>query len=168
MKGLVTNNQRLHAIIYFREFQEQGIRMSISQVIVCVESKKLMPENLRSLLNIDECGSVVSFVGLTRGTDDGVSVKRLEFDAWEEKLSDVLREISELSIEKFKIHSVVIAHRVGIVHPSEPIVCIHVGSKHRDAGFEACSWLITKLKSLAPLWKKEVRADGEIWKKGLG
>ena len=168
MKGLVTNNQRLHAIIYFREFQEQGIRMSISQVIVCVESKKLIPENLRSLLNVDECGSVVSFVGLTRGTDDGVSVKRLEFDAWEEKLSDVLREISELSIEKFKIHSVVIAHRVGIVHPSEPIVCIHVGSKHRDAGFEACSWLITELKSLAPLWKKEVRADGEIWKKGLG
>ena len=142
--------------------------MSISQVIVRVESKKLVPENLRSLLNIDECGSVVSFVGLTRGIDDGVLVKRLEFDAWEEKLSEVLREISELSIEKFKIHSVVIAHRVGIVHPSEPIVCIHVGSKHRDSGFEACSWLITELKSQAPLWKKEVRSDGEIWKKGLG
>ena len=165
---MVINNQRLHAIIYFREFQEQGIRMSIGQVIVRVESKKLVPENLRSLLNIDECGSVVSFVGLTRGIDDGVLVKRLEFDAWEEKLFDVLRQISELSIEKFKIHSVVIAHRVGIVHPSEPIVCIHVGSKHRGAGFEACSWLITELKSQAPLWKKEVRIDGEIWKKGLG
>ena len=45
--------------------------MSIGQVIVRVESKKLEPDNLRSLLNIDECGSVVSFVGLTRGTDDG-------------------------------------------------------------------------------------------------
>ena len=142
--------------------------MSISHVIVRIESKKLEPENLRSLLNIDECGSVVSFVGLTRGIDDGVLVKRLEFDAWDEKLFDVLRQISELSIEKFKIHSVVIAHRVGIVHPSEPIVCIHVGSKHRGAGFEACSWLITELKSQAPLWKKEVRIDGEIWKKGLG
>ena len=142
--------------------------MSISHVIVRIESKKLEPENLRSLLNIDECGSVVSFVGLTRGIDEGISVKRLEFDAWEEKLSEVLREISELSIEKFKIHSVVIAHRVGIVHPSEPIVCIHVGSKHRDSGFEACSWLITELKSQAPLWKKEVTTNGEIWKKGLG
>ena len=168
MKGLVTNNQRLHAIIYFRVFREQGIRMSIGQVIVRVESKKLEPENLRSLLNTDECGSVVSFVGLTRGTDDGVSVKRLEFDAWEEKLSDVLQNISESSIEKFKIHSVVIAHRVGVVHPTEPIVCIHVGSKHRNTGFEACSWLITELKSQAPLWKKEVRADGEYWKRGLG
>jgi molybdopterin synthase catalytic subunit len=142
--------------------------MSISQVIVRVESKKLVPENLRSLLNIDECGSVVSFVGLTRGIDEGISVKRLEFDAWEEKLSDVLQNISESSIEKFKIHSVVIAHRVGVVHPTEPIVCIHVGSKHRNTGFEACSWLITELKSQAPLWKKEVRADGEYWKRGLG
>ena len=142
--------------------------MSISHVIVRIESKKLEPENLRSLLNIDECGSVVSFVGLTRGIDDGISVKRLEFDAWEEKLSDVLQNISESSIEKFKIHSVVIAHRVGVVHPTEPIVCIHVGSKHRNTGFEACSWLITELKSQAPLWKKEVRSDGEIWKEGLG
>jgi molybdopterin synthase catalytic subunit len=111
---------------------------------------------------------VVSFVGLTRGKDNDVLVKRLEFDSWEEKLSLVLQEISESSIEKFDIHSVVIAHRIGSVKPSEPIVCIHVGSKHRDSGFEACSWLITELKSQAPLWKKEVRSDGDIWKQGLG
>ena len=142
--------------------------MSMSKIIVRIEPGKLEPENLRSLLNIDDCGSVVSFVGLTRGTDDGISVKRLEFDAWEEKLSVILQDISESSIERFGIHSVVIAHRVGTVLPSEPIVCIHVGSKHRDIGFEACSWLITELKSQAPLWKKEVRSDGEIWKEGLG
>ncbi len=28
------------------------------------------------------CGSVVSFVGLTRGDDNGIKVKRLEFDAF--------------------------------------------------------------------------------------
>ena len=142
--------------------------MTMSKIVVRVESEKLEPERLRSLLNIDDCGSVVSFVGLTRGTDDGTLVKRLEFDAWEEKLSIVLQDISKVSIEKFNINSVVIAHRIGIVLPSEPIVCIHVGSKHRNTGFEACSWLITELKSQAPLWKKEVRLDGEIWKKGLG
>jgi len=36
------------------------------------------------------------------------------------------------------------------------------------AGFKACSWLIDELKLQAPLWKKEVRSDGEIWKQGLG
>ena len=142
--------------------------MSSNRIIVRVEPKKLDPQALSSLLNVENCGSVVSFVGLTRGKDNDVLVKRLEFDSWEEKLSPVLQEISESSIDKFNIHSVVIAHRIGIVKPSEPIVCIHVGSKHRDSGFEACSWLITELKLQAPLWKKEVRSDGEIWKQGLG
>lgn len=142
--------------------------MSSNRIIVRVEPKKLDPQALSSLLNVENCGSVVSFVGLTRGKDNDVLVKRLEFDSWEEKLSLVLQEISESSIEKFNIHSVVIAHRIGSVKPSEPIVCIHVGSKHRDSGFEACSWLITELKSQAPLWKKEVRSDGDIWKQGLG
>jgi len=142
--------------------------MSSGRIIVRVEPEKLEPETLRCLLDIDNCGSVVSFVGLTRGKDNGVLVKRLEFDSWEEKLSQVLQKISESSIDRFNIHSVVIAHRVGVVKPSEPIVCIHVGSKHRDSGFEACSWLISELKLQAPLWKKEVRSDGEIWKQGLG
>ena len=47
-------------------------------------------------------------------------------------------------------------------------MCIHVGSAHRAEGCEACSWLIDELKRQAPLWKKEIRADGEIWKTGLG
>jgi molybdopterin synthase catalytic subunit len=119
-------------------------------------------------LNIEGCGSVVSFVGLTRGDDNGIKVKRLEFDAWENKLNHILSDIAKTSIDKFSVKSVLVAHRIGIVEPSEPIVCIHVGSKHRAAGFEACSWLINQLKLQAPLWKKEVRSDGEIWKQGLG
>ena len=83
-------------------------------------------------------------------------------------LPSVLQRLGLEAVEKFSVHSVVMAHRTGAVHPEEPIVCIHVGSPHRKEGFEACSWLISELKSQAPLWKKEVRADGEIWKSGLG
>ena len=142
--------------------------MSKKHVIVRVEKEILDPENLRTLLNVEGCGSVVSFVGLTRGEDDGIEVLRLEFDSWEEKLHEILMKIGNESIDMFGIHSVLIAHRTGSVQPSEPIVCIHVGSKHRASGFEACSWLIDELKLQAPLWKKEVRSDGEIWKQGLG
>jgi molybdopterin synthase catalytic subunit len=68
--------------------------MSSNRIIVRVEPKKLDPQALSSLLNVENCGSVVSFVGLTRGKDNDVLVKRLEFDSWEEKLSLVLQEIS--------------------------------------------------------------------------
>ncbi len=138
------------------------------QVNVVVEPEKIDAESLRNMLNIEGCGSVISFVGLTRGEDDGVEVERLEFDAWEDKLPSVLQSISFDALEKFGVNSVVIAHRTGSVEPEEPIVCIHVGSAHRFEGFGACNWLIDELKRQAPLWKKEVRADGEIWKAGLG
>ena len=138
------------------------------QVVVRVEEQTLNPEVLRKEIDSEGCGSIVSFVGLTRGMDNGVEVEKLEFDAWKEMLPSVLQRLGLEAVEKFSVKSVVMAHRTGVVLPQEPIVCIHVGTAHRAEGFEACSWLISELKSQAPLWKKEVRADGEIWKAGLG
>ena len=140
----------------------------MTRIQVLIESERLDPEELREMLVEDGCGSVVSFVGLTRGEDHGVAVERLEFDAWEERLPGVLNELAEQALGQFGVSSVVLAHRTGSVGPGEPIVCIHIGSPHRAEGFEACSWLIDELKRQAPLWKKEIRADGEIWKAGLG
>ncbi|MBD60392.1 MAG: hypothetical protein CMB03_00810 [Euryarchaeota archaeon] len=137
-------------------------------VHIRVESGSLEPEELRNEIDLGGCGSVVSFVGITRGEEDGHMVEYLEFDSWEEALPGVLTRLAEQAIADFGVKSVVMAHRTGVVPPEDPIVCIHVGSAHREEGFAACSWLITELKSQAPLWKKEVREDGEIWKSGLG
>jgi molybdopterin synthase catalytic subunit len=133
-----------------------------------VATGKLDIAKLRGLIDIRGCGSIVSFVGVTREMEGGFSVKSLEFDAWEGKLPDVLNRIAHESISEFGVTSVVIAHRIGSVEPGEDIVCIHVGSAHRKEGFSACSWLISELKKQAPLWKKEIREDGEFWKSGLG
>ena len=140
----------------------------MASVSVVVEPDKLDPDSLRNMLETEGCGSVVSFVGLTRGVDQGVEVQRLEFDAWEEQLPSVLQSLCFDALERFSVKSIVMAHRTGSVEPQEPIVCIHVGSVHRAERFEASSWLISELKNQAPLWKKEVRADGEVWKGGLG
>jgi len=60
------------------------------QVVVRVEEQTLNPEALRKEIDSEGCGSIVSFVGLTRGMDNGVEVEKLEFDAWEEMLPSVL------------------------------------------------------------------------------
>ena len=133
-----------------------------------VDNKSLDISRLRTIIDSKGCGSVVSFVGLTRDNEDGVPVKGLEFDAWEDKLPEVLRTIAEEAISIFGVISIVISHRTGFVKPGREIVCIHVGSAHRAEGFSACSWLISELKRQAPLWKKEIREDGEFWKAGLG
>jgi molybdopterin synthase catalytic subunit len=133
-----------------------------------IDSKPLNIARLRSLIDSQGCGSIVSFVGVTREMEAGFTVKSLEFDAWEGELPNVLRTIAKQSISEFGVRSVVMAHRIGTVDPGENIVCIHVGSAHRKEGFSACAWLISELKKQAPLWKKEVREDGEFWKSGLG
>ena len=40
------------------------------------------------------------------------------------------------------------------------------GSGHRGASFEACRFLIDRLKSAAPIWKQEQWADGTSWSAG--
>ena len=137
-------------------------------VHISVEAEALNPDSLRKILETEDCGSIVSFIGITRGLEGSSKVERLEFDHWGKELPVVLEKIGTNAISNFDINSVLIAHRIGTVLPSEPIVCIHVASPHRAPGFEACSWIMDELKSQAPIWKKEITSDGESWKSGLG
>ena len=139
-----------------------------ARVIVEEAPDALLPDALRSKLNTEGCGAVVSFVGLTRETEGHADVLRLEFDAWQDRLTPVLQRLADEAIEHFGVLSVAMAHRTGSVGPQEPIVAIHVGSPHRKEAFQACEWLIDELKKQAPIWKKEVTTEGETWKEGLG
>ena len=144
-----------------------GILMA-GRVVVEEAPDVLDPEALRQRLITNDCGAVVSFVGLTRETEGTADVLRLEFDAWQDRLTPVLERLAHEAIKRFAVLSVAMAHRTGSVGPQEPIVAIHVGSPHRKEAFQACEWLIDELKKQAPIWKKEVTTDGETWKEGLG
>lgn len=130
--------------------------------------EKIDSELLKKQMNLEGCGAVVSFLGITRPKNGDSEVIQLEFDAWADKLPVVLHRLAEEAIANFGIISVAMAHRVGIVKANEDIVAIHVGSAHRKAAFKACEWLIDELKNQAPLWKKEVTNDGAKWMPGLG
>ena len=140
----------------------------MTRIIIEDAGDSLDPDILRAKMHTAGCGSTVSFIGLTRGMEEGTEVIHLEFDAWIEQLPKVLHTLASEAIESYGVHSVAMSHRTGIVKPGENIVCIHVASPHRKEGFQACEWLIDELKSQAPLWKKEVRSDGAHWKGGLG
>ena len=139
-----------------------------ARIIVEEAPDTLLPDALRAKMDTEGCGAVVSFVGLTRETEGDAEVLRLEFDAWQDRLTPVLRRLAEEAIQEFGVGSVAMAHRTGSVGPQEPIVAIHVGSPHRKEAFQACEWLIDELKKQAPIWKKEVTNLGETWKEGLG
>ena len=128
----------------------------------------LDPDHLRTKLETEGCGAIVSFLGITRGTEGDADVYALEFDAWQDHLGSVLRDLANQACDLYQTSSVAMAHRTGSVGPGEPIVSIHVASPHRKEAFQACEWLIDELKKQAPLWKREVTSKGSNWKAGLG
>ena len=128
----------------------------------------LDPDELRTHLETEDCGAIVSFLGITRGTEGDAEVYALEFDAWQEHLGEVLHDLANQACDRFGTTSVAMAHRTGSVGPGESIVSIHVASPHRKEAFQACEWLIDELKKQAPLWKREVTSKGSNWKAGLG
>lgn len=151
-------------------FKDAAVIGVVMRERIFVESApdNLDPDRLKKRLTVEDCGAIVSFTGITRGSDNGENVLYLEFDSWEEKLKETLYELSEEAINKFNVKSIAISHRTGLVKPTENIVSIHVASAHRKEAFEGCSWLIDELKNQAPIWKKEVKPSGSSWKSGLG
>ena len=144
-------------------------RICMGGNIIIEEAPVFLDSNaLLNKLPKQDCGAVVSFLGITRGKDGDAEVLRLEFDAWQDKLTSVLEELAQQAIDDFSVTAVAMAHRTGSVGPEQPIVVIHVASPHRKEAFHACHWLIDELKKQAPLWKKEVTNKGESWKAGLG
>ena len=72
------------------------------RVTVQVEHENLDPNLLLEKLIISNSGAIVSFTGLTRGHENGIKVHSLDFDAWEEQLPNVLRDLGNKSFYEFK------------------------------------------------------------------
>jgi molybdopterin synthase catalytic subunit len=77
-----------------------------------------------------------------------------------------LREIGahiEEAKQRWPIAAVRVVHRYGRLTPGERIVFVGVASTHRQAAFEAASFLMDYLKTRAPFWKLEERAGDTSW-----
>lgn len=105
-------------------------------------------------------GAVATFTGLVRA-DDGVSELLLEHypGATEAALERLARDAAE----RWTLAGAVIVHRVGAMKPGERIVLVGTSARHRAAALDACAFLIDRLKTDAPFWKRETRGDAARW-----
>ncbi len=113
-----------------------------------------------------EDGAVVTFDGCVRNHSHSRTTLYLEYEAYESMALAKIREIGAHIHEKFPIHRVAIAHRLGRLEIGETSVFIAVSSPHRPAAFEACRFAIDTLKRTVPIWKKEYFEDGAVWADG--
>lgn len=105
-----------------------------------------------------DVGAVVTFTGLCR--DEAGSLAALELEHYPGMAEAEITRIANEALARWPLAGITAIHRFGKIKPGENIVLVVAASKHRQAAFEAASFLMDYLKSRAPFWKKEHRADG--------
>ena len=105
-------------------------------------------------------GAVASFTGLVRA-DDGVGL--LELEHYPGMTEAALARLADEAASRWGLLAVTVAHRVGAMAPGERIVFVGTAAPHRAAALEACAYLIDRLKTDAPFWKRETRGGDARW-----
>lgn len=121
---------------------------------------------MRSRLAHPADGAAVIFEGVVRNNTRGRHTLYLDYEAYQAMAINEMEHLAQVSLERFKIRDVAMAHRLGRLKIGEISVAIGVASAHRAAAFEACRWLIDNLKKTVPIWKKEYFEDGAVWADG--
>jgi molybdopterin synthase catalytic subunit len=105
-------------------------------------------------------GGVATFTGVVRG-DDGVTA--LELEHYPGMTEQALIALAEAATVRWSLLGVTMVHRVGVMVPGDRIVFVGTAAEHRREALEACAYLIDRLKTDAPFWKRETRGDATCW-----
>jgi molybdopterin synthase catalytic subunit len=103
-------------------------------------------------------GAVASFIGHVRA-DDGVETLFLEHHP--AMTQAALETLAAGAMRRWPLAAVTLIHRTGALAANARIVLVATASPHRSAALDACAYLIDRLKTDVPLWKKELLAGGE-------
>lgn len=102
-------------------------------------------------------GAVASFVGIARADN---AIVALELEHYPAMTAAALNVLVTDAQSRWELIGCVVIHRVGRINVGEEIVLVGTASLHRAEALAACAFIIDRLKTDAPFWKKEMHADG--------
>jgi molybdopterin synthase catalytic subunit len=105
-------------------------------------------------------GGVCTFVGEVRSDSD---VEALELTHYEPLTLPGMHDLADRAFGCFTLMGLLMVHRVGLMRPGEPIVCVSAAALHRRDAIDAVDFCMDHLKSAAWFWKREKRGDGWHW-----
>jgi molybdopterin synthase catalytic subunit len=123
----------------------------------------LQIENVLQWLQAEELGAHVIFTGTVRNSAKDKKVMALEFEAYEPMAISELNKIEEEIRQRWPIQKILLHHQLGRVEVGGIPVIAGIASVHRREAFEACAYLMNRLKETVPIWKKELFEDGSHW-----
>ena len=105
-------------------------------------------------------GGVASFVGEVRA-DEGVEA--LELSQYGPLTLPGMHALADAAFARFDLMGLMLLHRVGVMLPGEPIVCVSAAARHRRDAIQAVDFAMDHLKGDAWFWKREKRAGAWHW-----
>jgi len=105
-------------------------------------------------------GGIASFVGKVR-PDDGVEL--LELSHYAPLTLPGMEALAAAALARWPLDGILVHHRIGQMHPGEPIVLVAAAARHRRDAFAAADFAMDHLKSDAWFWKRERRAGAWRW-----
>lgn len=105
-----------------------------------------------------DIGALVAFTGLCR--DEGGALAALELEHYPGMAEVEIARVAGEATARWPLQGLTIIHRFGVIRPGERIVLVMTAARGRRDAFAAAEFMMDYLKTRAPFWKKERRADG--------
>jgi adenylyltransferase/sulfurtransferase len=90
-----------------------------------------------------------------------LSVRHLEYEAFEPLAVKEGERIIAEAVERFGIEHAACVHRIGDLAIGDMAVYVGASARHRDEAFRACRYIIDEVKHRVPIWKKEHYENGD-------
>lgn len=128
---------------------------------VTIQTEPFAQEAIKQKIHSNNCGAMVSFIGMVRGFDEKEPLDHLYLEHFPAVTEHEIERIIHLAKDRWDIQECHVIHRVGNLQVGEEIVLVLTIAKHRKAAFQATEFIMDYLKSEAPFWKKEFFKNGQ-------
>lgn len=148
-----------------------NVQPSNFPTIFAITEDEIDLNDLLAKVTLPSTGAAAIFTGMVRGeTSRGEAhvTEYLEYEAYVPMAEAKMKQVAdEIRAQWQTIEGIAIVQRIGRLYPKTPTVLVACTAAHRDTGvFEAARYGIDRLKEIVPIWKKEVRPNGEAWVEG--
>ena len=108
-----------------------------------------------------QSGALVTFLGTVRNDrHGGRRVQTLCYEAYTDMAERLIERLVAETQVRWVLSRVQVLHRLGVVEVGQISVMILVTAPHRQEAYAASQFLIERIKSHVPIWKRESYEDG--------
>ena len=128
---------------------------------VTAEPLEPLAAQARAVVMTEAMGALVVFEGIVRNHDAGARVMSLSYSAHPQAGTILAQIAAEVCAAHPEVRLWAL-HRVAALSIGESALTVLAAAAHRAEAFAACEALVERVKAEVPIWKKQIRADGQV------